>query len=73
MPSDQTGPTNEPNTDPPADTVSQLERLAALKDKNQVGLARERFFTPRLRFKTYEELSAWLLAQCVAYPKFHPG
>jgi transposase len=40
--------------------------------ENQVGLVRERFFTPRLRFKTYEELNAWLLDQCVAYAKAHP-
>ena len=26
--------------------------------ENQVGLVRERFFTPRLRFKTYDELAA---------------
>src|SRR5213595_1891357 len=37
--------------------------------ENQVGLIRERFFTPRLRFKTYDELNAWLLDQCVAYAK----
>lgn len=29
--------------------------------ENQVGLVRQRFFTPRLRFKTYEEMNAWLL------------
>src|SRR6266699_7121382 len=29
--------------------------------ENQVGLVRERFFTPRLRFKTYDELNAWLI------------
>jgi hypothetical protein len=39
--------------------------------ENQVGLARERFFTPRLRFKTYDEMNAWLLDQCVAYAKAH--
>ena len=39
--------------------------------ENQVGLVRERFFTPRLRFKTYEELNAWLLDQCIAYAKAH--
>ncbi|MGH7248036.1 MAG: Mu transposase domain-containing protein, partial [Pseudomonadota bacterium] len=27
--------------------------------------------TPRLRFKNYEELNAWLLDQCVAYAKAH--
>jgi len=39
--------------------------------ENQVGLVRERFFTPRLRFKTYEQLNAWLLDQCIAYAKAH--
>jgi hypothetical protein len=34
-------------------------------------LVRERFFTPRLRFKTYEELNAWLLDKCVAYARTH--
>jgi transposase len=34
--------------------------------ENQVGLVRERFFTPRLRFRTYDELNAWLLDQCIA-------
>lgn len=40
--------------------------------ENQVGLARERFFTPRLRVKSYDELNAWLLDQCIAYAKGHP-
>jgi len=40
--------------------------------ENQVGVIRGRFFTPRLRFKTYDELNAWLLDQCVAYAKRHP-
>jgi transposase len=40
--------------------------------ENQVGLVRERFFTPRLRFKTYEEMNAWLLERCVGYAKAHP-
>jgi transposase len=39
--------------------------------ENQVGLVRERFFTPRLRFKNYEELNAWLLDQCITYAKAH--
>src|SRR5881398_1809778 len=39
--------------------------------ENQVGLVRERFFTPRLRFKTYDELNAWLQDKCVAYAKAH--
>jgi hypothetical protein len=32
---------------------------------------RERFFTPRLRVKNYDELNAWLLDQCVAYARAH--
>jgi len=39
--------------------------------ENQVGLVRERFFTPRLRFKTCDELNIWLLDQCIAYARVH--
>jgi transposase len=39
--------------------------------ENQVGLVRERFFTPRLRFGSYEELNAWLTDKCVAYARAH--
>jgi transposase len=39
--------------------------------ENQVGLVRERFFAPRLRFKSYEELNAWLMDKCVAWAKAH--
>jgi transposase len=39
--------------------------------ENQVGLVRERFFTPRLRFKTYDEMNAWLLDKCISYVKSH--
>src|SRR4051794_37632297 len=39
--------------------------------ENQVGLVRERFFTPRLRVKSFEELNAWLLDRCVAYARVH--
>ena len=39
--------------------------------ENQVGLVRERFFTPRLRFKTLDELNGWLLDKCIAYAKAH--
>ncbi|WP_246173131.1 IS21 family transposase, partial [Nitrospirillum amazonense] len=39
--------------------------------ENQVGLVRERFFTPRLRVASYEELNGWLLDQCVTYAKAH--
>ena len=40
--------------------------------ENQVGLVRERFFTPRLRFGSYDELNGWLVDQCVTYAKAHP-
>ena len=40
--------------------------------ENQVGLVRERFFAPRLRVKSYDELNGWLLDQCIAYAKAHP-
>jgi transposase len=42
--------------------------------ENQVGLVRERFFTPRLRFKSYEEMNAWLEDRCVAHAQraVHP-
>jgi hypothetical protein len=39
--------------------------------ENQVGLVRERFFTPRLRFKNLDELNAWLLDRCITYAKAH--
>jgi transposase len=39
--------------------------------ENQVGLVRERFFTPRLRVASYDELNAWLLDRCIAYAKAH--
>jgi transposase len=39
--------------------------------ENQVGLVRERFFTPRLRMKSYDEMNAWLLDKCVAHAKLH--
>ena len=39
--------------------------------ENQVGLVRERFFTPRLRVKSYDELNAWLVDKCVAWAKAH--
>ncbi len=32
---------------------------------------RARFFTPRLRFKTLDELNAWLLDKCIAHAKAH--
>ncbi len=39
--------------------------------ENQVGNIRERFFTPRLRVKDYDEMNAWLLDQCIASAKGH--
>ena len=39
--------------------------------ENQVGLVRERFFTPRLRFKSYDELNAWILDKCLSWAKAH--
>ena len=39
--------------------------------ENQVGLVRERFFTPRLRVKNYDELNAFLLDKCIAYARTH--
>ena len=37
--------------------------------ENQVATVRGRFFTPRLKFKSYEELNAYLLDRCVAFSK----
>ena len=39
--------------------------------ENQVGLVRERFFTPRLRVTSYEELNALLLDKVIAYARAH--
>ena len=39
--------------------------------ENQVGLVRERFFTPRLRFASYAELNAWLLDRCREHAQAH--
>ena len=35
--------------------------------ENQVGNIRERFFTPRLKFRSYQELNAWLVDRCVSH------
>ena len=40
--------------------------------ENQVGVVRKRFFSPRVRVKSYEELNAWLLDRCVAWAKAQP-
>ena len=39
--------------------------------ENQVGTVRQRFFAPRLRAKSYEELNAWLADRCTAWAKAH--
>ncbi|WIY51464.1 IS21 family transposase [Devosia sp. YIM 151766] len=39
--------------------------------ENQVGLVRERFFTPRLRVSSYDELNALLLDKTIAYARAH--
>ena len=39
--------------------------------ENQVGLVRERFFTPRLRVISYDELNALLLDKTIAYARAH--
>jgi hypothetical protein len=40
--------------------------------ESQVGTVRERFFSPRLRVKSLEELNDWLAEQCVARAKNQP-
>jgi transposase len=39
--------------------------------ENQVGLSRKRFFTPRPKFASINELNEWLLSQCIAWAKTH--
>jgi len=33
--------------------------------ENQVGTVRQRFFSPRVRVRSYDELNAWLVDRCV--------
>jgi transposase len=40
--------------------------------ENQVGVVRKRFFTPRLKFKSYDDLNAYLLDRCIAYARSQP-
>jgi hypothetical protein len=40
--------------------------------ENQVGVIRERFFKPRIRFASYGEMNGWLLDKCVTYARSHP-
>src|SRR5260370_31174832 len=39
--------------------------------ENQVGLVRQRFFTPRLPVASYDELNGMLLDRCIAYARAH--
>ena len=39
--------------------------------ENQVGLVRERMFTPRVRVSSLDEMNALLMDRCVAYAKAH--
>ena len=39
--------------------------------EKQVGTVRGRFFTPRLRAKSLDELNAWLLDKCLVHAKAH--
>jgi len=40
--------------------------------ENQVGTVRQRFFSPRVRVRSYEELNAWLMDRCIAWAKAQP-
>lgn len=40
--------------------------------ENQVGFVRKRFFSPRLKFKSYAELNAWLADRCIVLAQTHP-
>ena len=40
--------------------------------ENQVGVVRRRFFAPRVRVKSYDELNGWLLDRCVSWAKAQP-
>jgi hypothetical protein len=40
--------------------------------ENQVKISRDRFFKPRLKFSTLEELNGWLEAECRRWAAQHP-
>ena len=46
--------------------------MASGQVENQVGVVRRRFFVPRPKFKSFDELNAWLLDRCIAWAKAHP-
>jgi transposase len=40
--------------------------------ENQVKISRDRFFKPRLKFASLEELNGWLEAECLRWARQHP-
>jgi transposase len=40
--------------------------------ENQVKISRDRFFKPRLKFSSLEELNGWLEAECLRWARQHP-
>jgi transposase len=40
--------------------------------ENQVGVVRRRFFMPRLKFRSYDDLNGYLLERCVANARSQP-
>ena len=40
--------------------------------ENQVKISRDRFFKPRLKFSSLEELNGWLEAECLRWARLHP-
>ena len=40
--------------------------------ENQVGLVRNRFFKPRLKFPSFHDMNGWLLERCVDHARNHP-
>jgi transposase len=40
--------------------------------ENQVKISRDRFFKPRLKFVSLEELNGWLEAECLRWARQHP-
>ena len=45
--------------------------MASGQVEKQVGTVRQRFFSPRVKVKSYEALNAWLEDRCVAAAKAH--
>ena len=55
----------------PASGLGRAAKRINGQVENQVGLVRERFFTPRPRFKIYDELNVWVKDKCIADVKTH--